>query len=52
MFAAEEERTPPPPGKKGEKGAVQPPPQISGASPTLNSQEIPTQDVEKYWPEG
>ena len=38
-----------PPGKKGGKGAVQPPPQKPAVSPTLTltSQEVPTQDVEK-----
>ena len=35
------------PGKKGGKGAVQPPPQKSAVSPTLTSQEVPTQDVAK-----
>ena len=40
-----EKKTKCPPGKKGGKGAVQPPPQKSTVSPTLTSQEVPTQDV-------
>ena len=41
------EKTKSPPGKKGGKGAVQPPPQKPAVSPTLTSQEVPTQDVAK-----
>ena len=42
-----EKKTKSPPGKKGGKGAVQPPPQKPAVSPTLTSQEVPTQDVAK-----
>ena len=42
-----ERKTKSPPGKKGGKGAVQPPPQKPAVSPTLTSQEVPTQDVTK-----
>ena len=42
-----EKKTKSPPGKKGGKGAVQPPPQKPAVSPTLTSQEVPTQDVTK-----
>ena len=52
--ALTEKKTKSPPGKKGGKGAVQPPPQKPAVSPTLTltSQEVPTQDVENYWQEG
>ena len=43
----EERKTKSPPGKKGGKGGVQPPPQKPAVSPTLTSQEVPTQDVTK-----
>ena len=42
-----ERKTKSPPGKKGGKGAGQPPPQKPAVSPTLTSQEVPTQDVTK-----
>ena len=45
--ALTEKKTKSPPGKKGGKGAVQPPPQKPAVSPTLTSQEVPTQDVAK-----